>query len=259
MNSFECRRGYASWNLDYGKVNAFGKAEIYEMERILEMCNQNFFPDIKVLQIKSDKISPKRKRIFSAGANLKERADWTFDQTLAHLEYQRNVIHRLRTSPVFSIVYVDGIALGLGVEICLAADVVLASSRSTFALPEYSLGIIPGAGGYSWVRHLSKHPLEAIAWMEQGTAVSAEYARWLGIVDTVIDEEWGEDAILFRPDPSEIYVHEMLAWLSELSPEEQIARKESRYENVDFAGLFEEEQVEYARRLSSRNDNVFIV
>ena len=259
MNSFECRRGYASWNLDFGKVNAFGKAEISEMERILEMCSQNFFPDIKVLQIKSDKISPKGKRIFSAGANLKERADWTFEQTLAHLEYQRYVVHRLRTSPVFSIVYVDGIALGLGVEICLAADIVLASSRSAFALPEYSHGIIPGAGGYSWARHLSKHPLESMAWMDQGKTASADYAQWLGIVDTVIDAEWGEDDILLPPDPSEIYIQEILAWLSELGPEEQIARKKSRYETVDFARLFEEEQAEYARRLSSRNNNVFIV
>lgn len=259
MDNFEYRRGYASWKIDFGKVNAFGTREIGEMDGAIDICNQNFFNNIKALRIKSEKISPNGKRIFSAGANLKERRDWTRDQILSHLAHQRQVVHRLRTSPFFAIVYVDGIAQGLGVEMCLAADVVISSSRSSFALPEYRLGIIPGAGGYTWAHHLSKHKHEAISWMEQGSIASAEYAQWLGIVDTVIDVECTGGDEGSEADPSDIYVEEIVSWLATLSREEQIERKSARYKDIDFDAWFEEEQTEYARRLSMRKDNDFIV
>lgn len=42
---------------------------------------------------------------------------------------------------------VDGIALAGGFEIALACDLVVASPRAVFGLPEVTRGIIAGAGG----------------------------------------------------------------------------------------------------------------
>jgi enoyl-CoA hydratase len=42
---------------------------------------------------------------------------------------------------------VDGLAYGGGFEMVLACDLVVASRRARFALPEVKLGLIPGAGG----------------------------------------------------------------------------------------------------------------
>ena len=95
--------------------------------------------------------------------------------------------------------------------------------------------------------------------MEQGSIASAEYAQWLGIVDTVIDVECTGGDEVPETDPSDIYVEEIVSWLATLSREEQIERKSARYKDIDFDAWFEEEQTEYARRLSMRKDNDFIV
>ena len=42
---------------------------------------------------------------------------------------------------------IDGVALGGGLELALVCDLRIAKERAVFALPETSLGIIPGAGG----------------------------------------------------------------------------------------------------------------
>jgi crotonobetainyl-CoA hydratase len=53
-------------------------------------------------------------------------------------------LHR-RTKPV--IAAVNGLALGGGFELVLAADLVVAAEHAEFGLPETGLGIIPDAGG----------------------------------------------------------------------------------------------------------------
>jgi 2-oxoglutaroyl-CoA hydrolase len=45
------------------------------------------------------------------------------------------------------IVAVDGYCFGVGLELALSCDIRLATARSQFALPEMSLGMIPGSGG----------------------------------------------------------------------------------------------------------------
>ena len=42
---------------------------------------------------------------------------------------------------------VNGIALGGGLELCLACDLRIASEKSTFGVPEVTLGLIPAWGG----------------------------------------------------------------------------------------------------------------
>jgi 2-oxoglutaroyl-CoA hydrolase len=49
------------------------------------------------------------------------------------------------TKPV--IAAVDGYCFGVGLELALSCDIRLATPRSQFALPEMSLGMIPGSGG----------------------------------------------------------------------------------------------------------------
>lgn len=49
--------------------------------------------------------------------------------------------------PQVSVAAIDGLALGGGLELALACDLRVSSERSTFALPELSLGTIPGWGG----------------------------------------------------------------------------------------------------------------
>ncbi|MDE0941449.1 MAG: enoyl-CoA hydratase-related protein [Alphaproteobacteria bacterium] len=84
---------------------------------------------------------------FCAGGDLKERDGMT-DETwrLQHAIFEQ-AIYNLMDCPVPVIAAVNGSAFGGGCEIALAADFIYASTNAKFAVPEITLGIIPGCGG----------------------------------------------------------------------------------------------------------------
>jgi enoyl-CoA hydratase len=83
--------------------------------------------------------------VFSAGADLKA----INSGNAASLGTERGgfagFVYRDRKKPV--IVAVDGLATAGGCEIVLAADLVVATTRSAFGLAEVKRNLIPGAGG----------------------------------------------------------------------------------------------------------------
>lgn len=86
--------------------------------------------------------------VFCAGADLKERAGMTPEETQAFLRDLRAVISGIARLPVPVVAALDGAALGGGLEVALAADVRVGSSLAApLGLPEVARGIIPGAGG----------------------------------------------------------------------------------------------------------------
>jgi enoyl-CoA hydratase len=86
-------------------------------------------------------------RAFCAGGDLKER----HGMTDAAWQAQHHVFERktraLIECPVPVIAAVNGAAYGGGCEMALACDFIYASRLARFALPEVTLGIMPGAGG----------------------------------------------------------------------------------------------------------------
>lgn len=57
------------------------------------------------------------------------------------------VTNRIAELSVPTVAAVNGVAMGAGLEICLACDLVLASRAARFAFPEVRLGMIPCGGG----------------------------------------------------------------------------------------------------------------
>lgn len=85
-------------------------------------------------------------RVFSAGADLKERNGMSIeDWRRQHASLERAVL-AMAESPVPLIAAVNGAAYGGGCELALLADFVYAARSARFALPEVTLGIMPGAG-----------------------------------------------------------------------------------------------------------------
>ncbi len=79
---------------------------------------------------------------------------------------------------------VNGLALGGGFELALAADMIVAAEEAEFALPEATLGIIADSGG---VIRLPRRLPRAVAMellMTGRRAGAAELARW-GVVNAV--------------------------------------------------------------------------
>ncbi len=83
---------------------------------------------------------------------------------------------------------IDGVALGGGLELALACHRRIATARSSFALPEVKLGIVPGAGGTQRLPRLVGLAA-ALDLVPTGRTVGADEALRLGLVDELVDTD----------------------------------------------------------------------
>ena len=94
-------------------------------------------------------------------------------------------MENLRASKKAVICLVDGEAMGGGVGLVAAADMVIATSRARFALPECVLGLIP-----AMVLPLlcERMPVQKARWMALSSrSVKADDAFAMGLVDELVD------------------------------------------------------------------------
>lgn len=172
--------------LDHGKVNACGSEVIADFERLATFVREQ--SGLKALVMSSNKVTRSGKSIFVAGADVTERVGWTDEQVIAHVNRQRQALLSLRTLPVFSVVVVNGLALGLGTELMLAFDYRIATTSASFALPETGLGIIPGALGSALLASLVG-PNQALRMGCTGDSIPGKEAARIGLVDEFQDNQ----------------------------------------------------------------------
>jgi len=84
---------------------------------------------------------------FCAGADLKERQGMSENDVRAQVELYRSELGPLDRSPKPVVAALNGVAFGGGLELALVCDLRVAAPHAKLALPETTLGIIPGAGG----------------------------------------------------------------------------------------------------------------
>ncbi|WP_274555432.1 enoyl-CoA-hydratase DpgD [Streptomyces spiramyceticus] len=150
-------------------------------------------------------------RAFSVGQDLRERA--RLDQDGAPLTtfgsrgqpgWPRLTDRFTLSKPV--VARVDGYALGGGCELALACDLIIASDRAVFGLPEARLGLIPGAGGA--FRLARQFPQKiAMGYLLTGRRFSAATALGFGLVNEVVPadrldrctDEWTADLVRSAP------------------------------------------------------------
>lgn len=122
-------------------------------------------------------------RFFSAGWDLKAAADGeAVDADHGPGGFAGLTEYFHRTKPI--IAAVNGLALGGGFELALAADMIVAADSAEFALPEVQLGIIADSGG---VLRLPKLLPTAIAseMLMTGRRMAADEAHSWGLVNRV--------------------------------------------------------------------------
>ena len=105
----------------------------------------------------------------------------------------RRALTALGSMPQPTVAAIDGQAWGGGCEIALACTMRVASTRSHLALPEVSLGIIPGAGGTQRLPRLVG-AAKGAELVLSGRRVFAEEAERIGLVNAVFPEEDFVDA-----------------------------------------------------------------
>jgi enoyl-CoA hydratase len=84
-------------------------------------------------------------KAFAAGADVKEMAEKTYME--AYLANFLDGWTKLSDTRKPVIAAVSGFCLGGGLELAMMCDIIIASETARFALPEITLGIMPGAGG----------------------------------------------------------------------------------------------------------------
>jgi methylglutaconyl-CoA hydratase/polyketide biosynthesis enoyl-CoA hydratase PksH len=106
------------------------------------------------------------------------------DQSETLSAYAR-CMERLRGSGKAVICVIDGEAIGGGVGLAAAADLVIASSQASFALPECVLGLIP-----AMVLPLLRErmPVQKARWMALSSrSVDAHEALAIGLIDELVE------------------------------------------------------------------------
>ncbi|XVQ14273.1 enoyl-CoA hydratase-related protein [Spirillospora sp. CA-255316] len=161
-------------------LNALNKALTCRLATALEAADRD--PAVRAVVLTGSD------RAFCAGADITELDTVTVDQALDPLGFGRRLFDVLSSYRKPLIAAVRGPALGGGCEIALACDIVVAARSATFALPEVTLGAIPGAGGTQRLVH-AIGKAKAMRLLLTGAAITATDAHACGLVSDVTDDD----------------------------------------------------------------------
>ncbi|KZF24709.1 ClpP/crotonase [Xylona heveae TC161] len=123
---------------------------------------------------------------FCAGADLKERQQFTHDETKVFLSYLRSAFNVLASLPIPTISAIASNAFGGGLELALCTKMRVFGSSARVGLPETRLGIIPGAGG-TYRLPMIVGPQHARDLILTGRQVSGPEAYFLGLCDRLVE------------------------------------------------------------------------
>jgi len=127
-------------------------------------------------------------KAFSAGADIAAMAEMGPIDGHPYSALGHAVLARVDDCRLPVVAALNGVALGGGLELALACDLVVASERARVGLPEITLGLIPGFGGTQrLVRRIGLARARELIYL--GTMVGADDAQRLGIVDRVVPAE----------------------------------------------------------------------
>lgn len=127
---------------------------------------------------------------FSSGLDLnlfvQGASQWTQDDLRVMIRRWQETFNKFEALPQITIAAVNGVCVGSGLELILTCDFRICSSRSTLALPEVKLGIIPDLGGITRLTRIVG-PAWAKEVILRGRNVSAMEALRIGLVNRVAD------------------------------------------------------------------------
>lgn len=171
--------GIVSVRLERPPANALGPALLNGLDRAMDAAEQT--GDVKVMIISSAIPG-----FFAAGADIKHLSSIDAAAFTAYGDRMREVNDRLAAAPWISIAALDGVALGGGLELAMAATLRVAGPQARLGLPEVKLGLIPGAGGTQRLPRLVGRG-RALDIMLTARQVPAEEAYRIGLVDRLTD------------------------------------------------------------------------
>src|SRR6202790_1126370 len=122
-------------------------------------------------------------KVFSAGVDIGE---YTGERAFSMLDAFHAACIAMVEAPQPVLVVVDGAAIGGGAELIAYGDLVIATPRARFALPEITIGVFPPLASTMFPHIIG--PKRALELVLTGEAISAERALELGLVNRLVSE-----------------------------------------------------------------------
>ncbi|MEY4096835.1 MAG: putative enoyl-CoA hydratase echA8 [Pseudomonadota bacterium] len=208
---------------------------------------QNFDQDnaIKCIAIEGNQ------KLFSPGADIKELQNLTKNKAAEQKLFDAfDEIYNIK-KPV--IAFVEGYALGGGMELALICDFIIASENAKFGQPEVNLGLIPGIGGTQRLKR-SAGKYNANYLCMTGEIISAQQAHNIGVVSVVLKaEEFKEGAMKIlksiseKPLSSLVEIKRLINKDASLKDERQTFYKllDGENKNIGIKSFFEKTKPEW--------------
>jgi enoyl-CoA hydratase len=126
-------------------------------------------------------------KAFVAGADIRAMSQLGPRAIADYIELGQRTTRAIEMCAVPVIAGVHGFALGGGLELALACDIIFCAESAKVGQPEVNLGIIPGFGGTQRLIHRCGVG-QARRLCYSGELITAEEARVLGIADKVVPD-----------------------------------------------------------------------
>lgn len=185
-------------------------------------------------------------KVFAAGADVKEMADWSLTEAMARSAELQSAFTAVAHIPQPTIAAVTGYALGGGCELAMCCDFRVAGDNAKLGQPEILLGIIPGAGGTQRLTRLVG-VARAKELIFSGRFISAEESREIGLVDRVVA-------------PDDVY-SASLEWAAQLARGPAVAMRAAKSAidrgiGVDLDTGLDIERVHFAALFGTRDQHI---
>ncbi len=161
-------------------MNALNTLFFAEMNSMLDEIDSN--KNIRVLIITG------AGKTFVAGADIAEMSNMNSELGTRFSRIGQNVFDKIEKLPFPTIAAINGYALGGGLELTLACDIRIASTKAVLGQPEVNLGLIPGYAGTQRLTRLIGVG-DALYLLYTADMISADEALRLKLVQKVTEPE----------------------------------------------------------------------
>ena len=161
-------------------LNALNTRFFQEMDDYIATIKND--TDIKVLVITGEG------KAFVAGADIAEMVNKNREEGSAFSRLGQQTFRSLEKLNIPVIAAVNGFALGGGLELSMACDFRIASTKAKFGQPEVNLGLIPGYAGTQRLSRLVGSG-DALYLLMTADMIGADDALRIGLVQKVFEPE----------------------------------------------------------------------
>ena len=191
----DAKRKVGSLWLDRPPLNVVSYRGRSQINAIMEAFGAD--PDVRVVVIRG------KKGIYTSGGDVKAFPQIELDG-MSDLAWNIGSPQRC-PKPVICVL--EKYAMGVGLELAMACDIRIATKETLLALPEVTLGQIPGSGGSQRIARIAG-TTRAADMMLLGRRIPAPEALSWGLVTRVADDSTALDKVL----------DEMITTLTNMSP-----------------------------------------